>query len=225
MQGTPPAVVCTESVCWKRRASKPRKSPFSFLQLRLWQLSRWPTERRHLLNFARRALSSKVQRQRQRHQARIRRHTQRRQHHHHIPTRPKLLAIDAILIHLRKKRLIPLLPSKQAHDHHRGPIHRKQRTDAVELGREDLQHDQREAELGQRGADVGAFKGALGGADFDHFIVGEHDGAGAVKAQAVSFAGATLEDEDGMRVSMLNPVYFARLLARGMDDWTILSGW
>lgn len=55
-------------------------------------------------------------------------------------------------------------------------------TNTVKLASKDLKHNQREAELAQRGADVGAFEGALGGADLDELFVGEDDGAGAVEA-------------------------------------------
>lgn len=36
--------------------------------------------------------------------------------------------------------------------------------------------------MGERGTDIGAFEGALGGADFDEFGVGEEDRAGAVQS-------------------------------------------
>lgn len=45
------------------------------------------------------------------------------------------------------------------------PIRREQRPDAIEFGRENLQHHKREGELAQRGPDVRAFKRSLRCAD------------------------------------------------------------
>jgi hypothetical protein len=62
-------------------------------------------------------------------------------------------------------------------------------TDAVEFTSENLQDHESEAELAQGGADVGALEGTLGGADFDEFLGGEDDGAGAVEAEVVAGGG------------------------------------
>jgi hypothetical protein len=62
-------------------------------------------------------------------------------------------------------------------------------TNAIKLASENLQHHQREAELPQAGADVGALKGALRGADLDQFLGGQDDALGAVEAQTVAGLG------------------------------------
>ena len=81
-------------------------------------------------------------------------------------------------------------------------------TDAVELRREDLQHDQSEAELGQAGADVGTLERPLRGADLDEFFGREDDGVGAMETQAVLVRGmASLENHcqhDGGRMEIIN---------------------
>ena len=81
------------------------------------------------------------------------------------------------------------MPPVRTHGQHPGAVDGKERADAVELAREDLKHDEREGELRERRADVGAFKGALGGADLDELVAGQVDGAGAVETQAVFVLG------------------------------------
>lgn len=55
-------------------------------------------------------------------------------------------------------------------------------TYAVELASEDFQDNEREAELTERGADVGSFEGALSRADLHELRGREDHGAGAVEA-------------------------------------------
>ena len=86
-------------------------------------------------------------RQRQRHQRGIRSHTHRRQCHHHIPARPELAHTDSVFPDLRKKLAIALLSSEQADGQHARPVRREKRADRVELGREDLEDNQREGKL------------------------------------------------------------------------------
>jgi hypothetical protein len=78
-----------------------------------------------------------------------------------------------------------LLASKQADDKNSRAVDCEQRADGVELGCEDLEHDERKRELSDGGADVGAFKGSLSSADLDELGAGEHDGAGAVQSEVV----------------------------------------
>ncbi|KAH9867723.1 hypothetical protein IAQ61_008318 [Plenodomus lingam] len=80
-------------------------------------------------------------------------------------------------------------PSQRAHAHDASPVHGKQRPDAIKLGGKDLEHDECEAELADGGAHVGAFKGALGGADFDKFGGGEDDGGVVVVVAVVGGGG------------------------------------
>lgn len=80
--------------------------------------------------------------------------------------------MDTILSHLREKLFVSLLTTEETNYEHTRSIDCKQCTDAVELATEDLEHDEGEGELGQSGANVGAFKGTLGCADFDNLIRG-----------------------------------------------------
>jgi hypothetical protein len=135
-----------------------------------------------------------LQPQRQHQQTHIRRHTQRRQHNHHIPTRPKLLPPKSLITDLCKELLIPLLSPICTHQQYSCPIHRKQCPNAVEFACEDFEDDERERELRERSAHVRALEGALRGADLDEFGGRELDAAGAVEAQAeLVFGVATLE--------------------------------
>jgi hypothetical protein len=68
--------------------------------------------------------------------------------------------------------MIPLLPSISTCDQHPCTVGCKARTDAVEFADKDLEHDKCEGELGQQRADIGAFEGALCGADLDKLFIG-----------------------------------------------------
>lgn len=80
--------------------------------------------------------------------------------------------MDAILSHLGKELFVPLLTTEETDYEHTRSVDRKERTDAVKLATEDFEHDEGEGELGQGGANVGAFKGTLGCANFDNLIGG-----------------------------------------------------
>jgi hypothetical protein len=136
-------------------------------------------------------ISTIVQLQHQYQQTHIRPYTQRGQQQHHIPRSPELLPphhsnrtsiVPSHTLRLGEELPIPLLPSIRAHGQHPRTVDGEERTDAVEFTREDLEHDERKGELGERGADVGSFEGALCGADLDELVVGEDYGAGAVEA-------------------------------------------
>ena len=60
------------------------------------------------------------------------------------------------------------------------------RTYTIELACEDLEHDQREAELAETGTNVGAFESALSGADFDEFLWREHNAPGSMQAKPIT---------------------------------------
>ena len=64
-------------------------------------------------------------------------------------------------------------------------------TNTVELAGENFEHDERETELAETRADVGAFERALRGSDLDQFLWSEDDGACAVQAQAIARRGMT----------------------------------
>ena len=59
-------------------------------------------------------------------------------------------------------------------------------TDAIELGREDLQDNQAEAELSQTSSNIGPFKGPLCCTDLDELLRTENDGASTVEPQVVA---------------------------------------
>ena len=81
----------------------------------------------------------------------------------------------AILAHLGEELLVALLTSKQTGEQDARSIHREQGPDAVELGREDLEHDEGEGELADGGTHVGALKRALCRANFHQLGPGQHD--------------------------------------------------
>lgn len=78
---------------------------------------------------------------------------------------------------------VALVAAVDGDQQHAGPVQREQGADGVEVGREDLEDDEGEAELGQGGPHVRALEGALRGADLDELVRGEDDGAGAVHPQ------------------------------------------
>ena len=106
-----------------------------------------------------------------------------------IPTRPEPLQILAVVADRREELAVALLPAQQADGQHAGAVCREQRADAVELGREDLEHDQREAELRQRGPHVRALERPLRRPHLDQLLIRQDDGARAVAAVVVSLRG------------------------------------
>src|SRR2546423_15230899 len=102
--------------------------------------------------------------------------------------------------------LFPLLPPICTYEQHPGTVDGKERTDAVEFACEDLKYDESEGELRERGAHVGAFEGALCGADLYELLLGEVDGAGPVKAQAILVLRmAALQQRLGVKTASRRP--------------------
>lgn len=79
--------------------------------------------------------------------------------------------MQAIFVKLTEKLLIPLLSPVQADEEDAHTVGGEEGADAVELGREDLEDDERKAELAEGGAHVRALEGALGGADLDELVL------------------------------------------------------
>jgi hypothetical protein len=73
-----------------------------------------------------------------------------------------------------------LLSPKQADEQDARAVDCKQRSDGVELGREDLQHDEGKGELSNCSANVGAFKCSLRSADLDELGAGQYNRARTV---------------------------------------------
>ncbi|KKA20504.1 hypothetical protein T310_5492 [Rasamsonia emersonii CBS 393.64] len=134
-----------------------------------------------------------VEVQRQADQTGIRGDAQGRQHDDGVAAGAELAAMQAVVVDLAEELAVALLAAEQADQEHAGAVDGEQGADAVELGGEDLEHDQGERELGQGGAYVGALEGTLGGAHLDHLVRGEHGRAGAVHAQAVAVGGMPLQ--------------------------------
>lgn len=110
---------------------------------------------------------------------------QRGEHDDDIATGAEPLPPQAIIAQLVEELFVPLLSPVRADEQDAGTIHGEQRADGVEFRGEDLEDDEREGELRQRGPDVGAFEGALGRTHFDQLVVGQVDGPRAVHAQTV----------------------------------------
>lgn len=146
-------------------------------------------------------LSLRLEPQCEHKQTDVRRDAERRQDGHDIAAGAELLSVQPILAHLREELLVSwqrqpqlplrrasltLLSPEQTDEENPSPVHRKQRADGVELGREDLQHNERKRELSNGGADVRSFKRSLCCPDLDQFTAGQHDRACAVLAQTIS---------------------------------------
>lgn len=141
-----------------------------------------------------RGLVSGSQVQGQGDQARVRGNTQRCQNHHRISTGPKLVTVNAILSHLREELSVSLGAAEQSNDQDTGTVDGEQRTDTVELGGEDLEHDEGKGELGEGRSNVGTFEGPLGSAHLDNLICGQHCRAGSVHSQVVSVGRPSLSE-------------------------------
>lgn len=127
---------------------------------------------------------SSLQLQRQDHEGDIGSDAQRGQDDDDIATGAEPLLPDAVGADLVEELAIALLATVGADEEHAGAVDGEQGADGVELGGEDLEHDEREGELRERRADVRALEGALCRAHFDQLVVGEVDRARAVQAQA-----------------------------------------
>ncbi len=84
------------------------------------------------------------------------------------------LPTQTILPNLAKELPITLHSPESTGSQDPGPIDSEQSPNGVELRGEDLENDEGEGKLGERGADVGALEGALSGADFDEFGAGRY---------------------------------------------------
>lgn len=82
--------------------------------------------------------------------------------------------MNAVVVHLREELAISLGAAEQADDEDPRAIDGKQRPDTVELGSEDLEHDEGKGELGERRPNIGTFKGSLRCAHLDDFVRGQH---------------------------------------------------
>ena len=82
--------------------------------------------------------------------------------------------MQAVLADLGEELLVALLTSKEAREQDPGAVDGEQGADAVELGREDLEHHQRKGELAQRGAYVGSFERSLRRPYLDEFVIRQH---------------------------------------------------
>ena len=90
-----------------------------------------------------------------------------------------------------------MLPAQDAREQNARAVHGEQCANRVELGREDLEYNQRKRELADGGANVGALEGALRRPYLDQLGTGQHDGARTVQAQMVSVGGmAALEHDE-----------------------------
>jgi hypothetical protein len=78
-------------------------------------------------------------------------------------------------------------------------------TDAVEFAREDLQHNQRKAELAETGTDVRTLERSLRRANLHELFGREDDGARAMQTKSVAISGTTTLHE--VNISMRHSVY------------------
>ncbi|TFB00297.1 hypothetical protein CCMA1212_007962 [Trichoderma ghanense] len=101
----------------------------------------------------------------------IRNQAQHRQQHHRIAARPELAPQHAVAIVVGRlgdeELAVALVAAPDGDKQDGGAKGGEEGADAVELLGEDLEDDEGEGEDAEGGAHVGAFEGALGGADFD----------------------------------------------------------
>jgi len=109
--------------------------------------------------------------------------------------------VRAILVHLCEELLVALLATVQTCKEDASAVNCEESPDAVELGGEDLQHDEGEGELAEGGPDVGAFEGALGCADFLELV--DWSGFGATQGGEMKVAYLLCSQYD--RASSVKP--------------------
>lgn len=78
--------------------------------------------------------------------------------------------MDPILPYFRKELSVSLRAAEKSDDENTRAIYREQSPNTVELGGENLEHDEGEGELRKSGSDIGPLKGALGRAHLNHLI-------------------------------------------------------
>lgn len=100
-----------------------------------------------------------------------------REENDNIPTRPELSVVLTIASLLGKELLVALLASEEADGKHTSTVCCKKGPDAVEFGREDLEHHQGKGKLRQCSADVSTLERPLRGANLDEFLVRQNDGS------------------------------------------------
>lgn len=127
-------------------------------------------------------------------QARIGGNTQRSQNDHSISTGPELVTLNAIISQLGEELSVSLRAAEKPNNEDAGAVDGEERTDTVELGGEDLEHDEGKGELGEGSPNVGAFEGSLGSAHLDNLIRSQHRRAGTVHSQAVSIGRPSLSE-------------------------------
>lgn len=130
--------------------------------------------------------------QREHQQANVGCDAEGREHRDDVSTGPKALPVQSVLAHLgeelfvactwsargRTRRCVgwrTFMPAEQAREQDACAIDGKQGPDGVELGREDLQHDEREGKLADGRPDVGSLKGPLSRADLHKLRACKHD--------------------------------------------------
>ncbi|KAF2016465.1 hypothetical protein BU24DRAFT_422809 [Aaosphaeria arxii CBS 175.79] len=101
-------------------------------------------------------------------------YAQRCEDRHHIPARSELLAVQSVLAHFGEELLVSFMPAEQTRKENTRSVHGEQGADGIELRSEDLQHDEREAELPDRGADVRSFERPLCGPNLDQLTAGQN---------------------------------------------------
>lgn len=117
----------------------------------------------------------------------------------------ELLVHVALVVLGGEELLVALIAAVDGDQQHAGPVQREEGADGVEVGREDLEDDEGEAELRQRRPHVCTLKGSLRGANLNEpgtgvwfrravppdghgdggclLVRGQNDGAGAVHPQ------------------------------------------
>ncbi|KKP03017.1 hypothetical protein THAR02_04896 [Trichoderma harzianum] len=107
---------------------------------------------------------------RQRQQRRIRTETQRRQEKDRVAAGPEFPAQDAVIRLGDEELAMALVAAVHGDEENGGAKGGEEGADGVELFGEDFEDDKGEGEEAQSGAHVGAFKGTLGGADFNESV-------------------------------------------------------
>lgn len=120
---------------------------------------------------------------RQRQQRRVRAETQRRQEKDRVTAGPEFPAQHAVRRLGDEELAMALVAAVHGDKEDGGAKRGEESTDGIKLFGEDLEDDEREGEEAQGGAHVSAFKGTLGGADFNEFFACQHHGPSSMEPE------------------------------------------
>jgi hypothetical protein len=101
--------------------------------------------------------------------------------------------MNTIISYLREELSVSLRAAEKTDYEDTGAVYGEKGSDTVELGGEDLEHNEGEGELREGSADVSTFEGSLSSAHFNDFVCCQHCRAGSVHSQTIAISRPSLD--------------------------------